>query len=133
VLDAVSEEVGMQDGQRRMSARRGGRCATAVTAAAMAFLGGVAWAQLASPARTVSQKDQAFNPSEITIKRGETVRIVNDDGELLHHAYVDSPQFSFDSGDQEPGAKVDITFPVTGTFTVLCGIHPKMKLRVHVD
>ncbi len=51
----------------------------------------------------------------------------------MHHAYVESKQFSFDSGDQEPGAKVDITFPVSVTFTVMCGIHPKMKLRVRVD
>jgi len=67
-------------------------------------------------------------------KRHRTdTQIVNDDGDLLHHAYVESKQFSFDSGGQEPGAKVDITFPVSGAFTVLCGIHPKMKLLVHVD
>jgi plastocyanin len=33
----------------------------------------------------------------------------------------------------EPGSKVDITFPAAGDFNVLCGIHPKMKLSVHVD
>ena len=52
--------------------------------------------------------------------------------DLLHHAYVDSPQFKFDSADLEPGSKVDITFPVAGTFQVLCAIHPKMKLAVRV-
>ena len=83
--------------------------------------------------RFVSQKDQIFTPGELSIKRGETVEIVNDDGDLLHHLYVDSKQLQYDSGDQEPGARVDITFPATGTFDVLCGIHPKMRLVVHVD
>ncbi|MFC6745421.1 hypothetical protein ACFQFG_11530 [Methylobacterium persicinum] len=63
---------------------------------------------------------------------GETVTIVNDDSDLLHHAYVDSPTFSFDSGDQEPGSRTPITFNQEGVFQVLCGIHPKMKLVVRV-
>ena len=37
------------------------------------------------------------------------------------------------SGDQEPGSKVDVAFTELGNFTVLCGIHPKMKLVVHVN
>jgi plastocyanin len=80
----------------------------------------------------VSQKGRAFQPGELSILRGETVQIVNDDGDLLHHAYLESDRFSFDSGDQEPGSKTDVVFPVSGTFTILCGIHPKMKLLVRV-
>lgn len=81
---------------------------------------------------SISQKGREFHPGEIAIKRGETIQIVNDDGDLLHHAYIDSPAFSFDSGDQKPGSKSDITFPVAGDFDVLCAIHPKMRLTVHV-
>jgi plastocyanin len=87
---------------------------------------------LALPQYSISQKGREFHPGEIAIKRGETIQVVNDDGDLLHHAYVDSPKFSFDSGDQEPGSKTDITFPVAGDFDVLCAIHPKMRLAVHV-
>ena len=58
--------------------------------------------------------------------------IVNDDGDLLHHAYIESDAFSFDSGDQQPGSRTRIVFSVPGDFKVLCGIHPKMKLAVHV-
>ena len=125
----------MRDDQRqRPPARRGCRCTLAVAAVLLASLGGAAaGAGLASAQYHVSQKNQAFNPGELTIKRGETVQIVNDDGDLLHHAYVESKAFSFDSGDQEPGTTIGITFPVSGTFTVLCGIHPKMKLLVHVE
>jgi plastocyanin len=80
----------------------------------------------------VTQKGQMFNPGELSINQGDTVEIVNDDGELIHHAYVDSKTFSFDSGDQEPGSKTDIVFSVPGHFVVLCGIHPKMRLDVTV-
>ncbi len=89
-------------------------------------------AALAQQHYTVSQMGRQFRPGEITIKRGETLQIVNDDGDLRHHAYVDLAQFKFDTGDQEPGSKTDVTFPVAGDFDVLCAIHPKMKLVVHV-
>jgi plastocyanin len=104
-----------------------------VAAALLILLGEVAWAALDSFSYQVSQKGRAFQPTELTIRRGETVQIVNDDGDLLHHAYVDSERFSFDSGDQEPGSKTNVTFPISGAFTVLCGIHPKMKLFVRVN
>ena len=42
------------------------------------------------------------------------------------------PRPGFDSGDQEPGSKTNIAFPVAGTFDVLCAIHPKMKLTIQV-
>jgi len=81
----------------------------------------------------ISQKGRQFHPGEININRGETLEIVNDDGDLLHHAYIDSPKFAFDSGDQQPGSRTDITFPMPGDFEVLCAIHPKMRLVVHVN
>ena len=44
----------------------------------------------------ISQRGRAFNPNFLSIKQGDTVRIVNDDGDLLHHAYVESDTFNFD-------------------------------------
>jgi len=102
----------------------------AIAVVALTLVGSVAWAAL--PRSIVSQADQMFRPGEITIKRGETIQIVNDDGDLVHHAYIDSEVFQFDSGDQQPGSKTNITFPIPGDFTVLCAIHLKMKLTVHV-
>ena len=102
----------------------------AFMAGALTSLG--SWMVLALPQNTVSQKGREFHPTEISISRGDTIRIVNDDGDLLHHAYVDSAAFSFDSGDQKPGSITPVTFPVTGDFNVLCAIHPKMLLVVHV-
>ena len=98
------------------------------------LLAAVAGAALASTGTRfmVSQRGRAFLPGVLSIRQGDTLQIVNDDGDLMHHAYIDDPAFSFDSGDQEPGAKTDVTFTKPGTFTVLCGIHPKMKLVVTV-
>jgi plastocyanin len=87
---------------------------------------------LAATQYLVSQKGREFTPSEVTINRGEALTIVNDDADLRHHAYIDSDKFRFDSGDQEPGSKTSITFPIAGSFDVLCAIHPKMKLTVQV-
>jgi plastocyanin len=104
----------------------------ALSAAALLGLVPVGGAALGGATVPVSQKGRAFNPNTLSIAAGDTVTVVNDDGDLLHHAYVESPEFSFDSGDQQPGSKVDITFTKAGTFTVRCGIHPKMKMVVTV-
>jgi plastocyanin len=105
----------------------------AVGIAAMAIVALGTLVGLALPQNTISQKGREFHPGQIAIKRGDTIQIVNDDGDLLHHAYIDAKDFSFDSGDQQPGSRTDITFPVAGTFDVLCAIHPKMKLQVKVQ
>src|SRR6185437_659098 len=103
----------------RLRARRRARQITgrrsAVSVLFVGLLCGVAWAASEGTLHHVSQKDQAFHPGQLDIKRGETVEIVNDDGDLLHHAYIESKSFNFDSGDQEPGAKVDIVFPIAGS------------------
>jgi plastocyanin len=101
--------------------------AAAWLATAVGTLGVVAQSQFA-----ISQKGREFRPGTITIKRGDSVQVINDDLDLRHHAYVDSDSFKYDSGDQEPGSKTNIAFPVAGDFDVLCAIHPKMKLVVHV-
>lgn len=93
-------------------------CALAATAADAPFV--------------VTQRGRTFTPGHLVVARGDTVEIVNDDGELIHHVYVSSDTFSFDSGDQAPGSKTAVVFTVAGRFTVLCGIHPKMHLEVEV-
>jgi len=80
----------------------------------------------------ISQKNRKFDPTTLTVHAGDTVTIVNDDGGLHHHAYVSSPEFSFDSGDQLPGSRTSVVFTLPGRFNVLCGIHPKMRLTVTV-
>lgn len=81
----------------------------------------------------VRQKGRVFSVDSIDIEKGDIIRIINDDGNLRHHAFIRDDRFSFDSGDQEPGSTTDIPFTKSGTFSVLCGIHPKMKLIVNVQ
>ena len=116
----------------RNLSKRTRRLAVIVLVAALVTVSGTLGG-LAGSLYAVSQKGREFTPREMTIKRGETILVVNDDADLRHHAYIDSDKFSFDSGDQEPGSKTSIAFPVAGTFEVLCAIHPKMKLDVHVQ
>src|SRR5262249_35135411 len=103
----------------------------AMPVVALFLLGGVAGA-LAAQQFVVSQKGRMFNPGELTIERGQEIHIINDDGDLLHHAYIESDKMTFDSKDQKPGSTTPIMFPVAGDFEVRCAIHPKMKLIVHV-
>jgi plastocyanin len=107
--------------------------ALALLAGAGFFAGLGAAAGLAASAYTVSQKGREFTPNKLAIKRAETLTIVNDDADLHHHVYINAANFNFDSGDQKPGSKIDVTFPVAGSFEVLCAIHPKMRLVVAVE
>lgn len=104
-----------------------GLCATIL----LVSIGG-AVAALPEVEHIISQKSRLFFPGAVSIHPGAHITIVNDDSDLTHHAYIDSPTLSYDSGDQGPGAQAVITFPRAGDFMVLCAIHPKMKLAVHV-
>ena len=91
------------------------------------------WAQSASDnVMTISQKSRTYAPAAVTIKAGETLRIVNDDI-FLHHAFVDSENLKYDSGSMEEGETRDITFKTRGEYQVKCAIHPRMNLNVTVN
>lgn len=108
-----------------------GRRALAI-AACVAVSTACGWASADTTEIVVSQKGRKFNPNAVELAQGGALIVVNDDGDLLHHAYIESDSFSFDSGDQQPGSRTRIVFPVSGRFMILCGIHPKMKLAVRV-
>lgn len=104
-------------------------CLAAGGALSMAVGACAAWA---ATTVTVTQSQRRFQPQQVEIARGGTVRFVNDDGQLPHHVFAVSPSFSFDSGEQAPGTSVEARFDAAGTFVVMCGIHPKMRLAVTV-
>jgi len=87
---------------------------------------------LAAGQHVISQRGREFRPSSVSIGVGESLLVVNDDGDLRHHVNINSKLMNFDSGDQEPGSRTLIPFPVAGEFEVLCAIHPKMRLAVSV-
>lgn len=107
---------------------------TALVACGLAILAANAASSFSSVETrlVISQKGRRFGPSDVHLKTNENLYILNDDGDLIHDAYVDSPDFSVETGDINPGATAVITFPKEGGFQVLCGIHPSMKLAVHV-
>lgn len=99
------------------------------------FIAGLVLAPLvlaaAEPLRVV-QRDEKFSLAAAELKRGDTMLVTNDDP-FLHHIYVESPQFNYDSGVQRPGRTLAITFDKPGAFVLQCAIHLKMKLRVSVQ
>lgn len=86
---------------------------------------------LAAEAVIVSQREREFWPHDLNLKRGSVVHIKNDD-RVTHHIFVDSPNMSFDSGEQPMGKTVDLKFDKQGRFTVRCAIHPLMRLLIKV-
>ncbi|MEP7204822.1 MAG: cupredoxin family copper-binding protein [Candidatus Saccharibacteria bacterium] len=73
---------------------------------------------------TVNIEGNAFNPTTITINKGETITWQNNDS-VMHRIAADDG--SFDLGDQAGGAKVKFTFNTAGTFNYHCTIHSFMK------
>ena len=96
----------------------------------------LALACMAGPAlaagQTIVQKGRQFRPAEVTINRGDSLTVTNDD-EFIHQIYVSAANFSFDSDERGPGQNITQSFTAAGTFEVRCHIHPKMRLVVHVN
>lgn len=103
-----------------------------VLIALLAFPAGVLARSASDDILTISQKRRTYAPTEVTIKAGDKIRIVNDDI-FLHHAYVDSDLLRYDSGSMDEGESRDITFDDPGQYQVRCAIHPRMKLDVTVQ
>lgn len=81
--------------------------------------------------RVVAQREKQFLPGAIRVAKGETIIVRNNDSRT-HNVRVFDPKLEFDSGAQEPGETVRITFARPGRYRVFCGIHPTMKLAVEV-
>lgn len=80
---------------------------------------------------TVSIKDFAFNPQEISISPGTTVQWVNDEKRQYHSVWFEQlgepePDYIF------PEESYRRTFDEAGEFPYRCGPHPEMTGMVHV-
>jgi len=96
----------------------------------VAFAGGAAVAFAAE--RSIMQKGKVFSESAIAIKKGDVVVFVNDDS-ITHNVMSTDSGHEFNIGSQPPGVSTPVTFDKAGEFTILCAIHPRMKLTVKVD
>ena len=79
----------------------------------------------------VRQAGRIFAPAQLAVVKGSIVHFVNDE-QIVHHAFVDTPQFSADTGDIPPGESRDIVFARPGSYAVHCAIHPQMHMTVEV-
>jgi plastocyanin len=82
--------------------------------------------------RSISQKGKVFSESAITLKKGDVVMFVNDDN-VTHNIMSNDSGNEFNIGAQAPGVSTPVTFDKSGEFTILCAIHPRMKLMVKVN
>lgn len=97
-----------------------------------AFVPAAGGAADAAPGRrTIVQRDKAFDARRIDIAAGESLDFVNDDLRP-HNIRIADPKLAFDGGVQRPGETVLVRFTDPGTYHVVCGIHPAMKLDVTV-
>jgi len=87
---------------------------------------------LAAGAVTVSQKGLAFSTANLTIEHGTVVTFSNDDT-TSHNILVTGNGVNLNSGLQTPGMPFRVPFLKPGTYSVICGIHPKMKMTVTVN
>jgi len=77
---------------------------------------------------TISIKDFAFNPDTLTVKVGDTVTWVNEDGVV--HSITSS---AFNSPNIKSGETFKFQFTRAGTYDYNCSIHPYMKGKVVVE
>ena len=94
---------------------------------------GPAQANLSNVIRIVLQKGRHYDPGDLFLRRGDTITLVNGDDNAVHHAFIEGDRFAFDAGDQEPGKQAVLVLKEPGDFVIQCGIHPKMKLTLHVQ
>jgi amicyanin len=94
-----------------------------ILAAVIVFFTGAASASMAQ----VNIKDYKFQPSDITINKGDTITWTNLDTVAHDIKFKDS-----DSPDLKKGDTYSKTFGQAGTFDYICDIHPTMKGKVIV-
>jgi plastocyanin len=97
-----------------------------------------AGAQKSQEAVTVAIRDFYFEPSQLIVEPGTTVRWVNE-GTINHTVFATSPAGAFRSERLSPGESFTRTFPQRfprrspdsstepGTYEYLCKIHPSIK------
>ena len=92
----------------------------------------VAISALAAENLSISQKDKQFSKEEVTLASGDAIDFVNNDN-VTHNVSVKAPDgTSKTSSVEKPGETVHVAFDQPGDWRVLCLVHPKMKMTVHV-
>jgi plastocyanin len=80
-------------------------------------------------AATVSAKDDMFDPANLNVPPGTTVKFTNTG---RHPHTVTDRGGKFDSGDIAPGASYTMTFSTPGTYRYYCKHHKGMEGTITV-
>ncbi|MBI3185288.1 MAG: cupredoxin family copper-binding protein [Myxococcales bacterium] len=75
-------------------------------------------------------RDYKFFPAQLTVRKGTTVRFLNEDP-VPHTATADDG--SFDSGLFRQGESWSHRFDAPGSFPYFCAVHPYMRAEVRVE
>ena len=107
-----------------LAACGGGDKEEAADAPAPAANSDTADAPAAAGGDSITMKEYKFDPAEITVKPGATIKLINDDA--IEHNFVDSKN-GINSGDIKGGATGTVTAPAkAGTYPYICTYHPAM-------
>jgi plastocyanin len=138
VLGACGDDSGTGSNGGAAPAASGGAVTTAPTSGGDAYSGGYAIppdvssqaAGGATAADTVVAKNIAYNPTQITVKKGDTVTFKNEDG-FAHTFTADNGDF--DSGNVDGGTSFQYVVDEDGTIAFHCKIHSNMKGTITVE
>jgi plastocyanin len=97
----------------------------------LAILAGLTVGALAAAHQEIHQKGRVFSSESVTLKKGESLTFVNDDS-IPHNILSTSKGNEFNLGSQAPGSSTDVSFKDVGDISVICAIHPRMKMTVKV-
>ncbi len=101
----------------------------AILAAGLLLLAGLALAPTAAPADAVAEvkiENYKFDPPELKVKVGTTVKWVNNEKRASHSVMWLGPG-GFESERMFPGESYQRRFDKPGTYPYRCGPHPEMK------
>ena len=83
---------------------------------------------LAASNHVVTIQGMAFNPAELTVKKGDTVTFTNMDS-VPHSGTADNG--SFDTDKLGKGQSGKVTIAAKGDIAFHCKVHPSMKGVIH--
>lgn len=79
----------------------------------------------------VTIRDYRFDPAELHVKTGTTVRWTNGEKRVSHSVFFTGPA-GFESDRVFPGESYERRFDAPGSYPYRCGPHPEMTGRVEV-
>jgi plastocyanin len=109
--------------------RPAGWLALAAAMVAAAVAGGAAHAAMQ---HKLSAVGEAYSPSTLKAKVGDTILYVNNDIEP-HWLYVPTIGFQISRANVKPGDSLAVKLAKPGTFKVLCALHTGMAATVTVE